>query len=268
MALIYEKKNSIAYITLNRPEVLNAMDSQAYREAYDALIAFRDDPDARVAIITGTGRAFCAGGDLKVYAQRKQGTWVDGYWKPHNVAMRKLNFTLLRIYKPIIAAVNGHCVAWGFVLLLATDIRLSVPHAKFGYLEVLRGLIGSGGGVERLVRQLPYAIAMRLLLSGTMITAEEAHRVGIVNEIVAPTQLIPRAEEIAQELFQVPPLETRLAKEAALRGLQIPIASAQRMSELQGFLYRATTADPLEGPKAFVEKRKAHFKGIGEAETT
>lgn len=267
MALIYEKRNNIAYITLNRPEVLNAMDPQAYQETYDALIDFRDDPDSRVAILTGTGRAFCAGGDLKVYAKRKAGAWVEGYWKPHQVAMRKLNFALLRIYKPIIAAVNGHCVAWGFVLLLGTDIRISVPHAKFGYLEVLRGLVGSGGGVERLMRQVPYAVAMRLLLSGNMITAEEAHRVGLINEIVSPEQLIPRAEAIAHELFEVPPLETKLAKEAALRGLQIPIASAQRMTEVQGFLYRATTTDPLEGPRAFVEKRKARFTGFGDPET-
>ena len=167
MALIYEKKGNLAYITINRPEVMNAMDPETYQELSQAWIEVRDDPDVWCAIITGAGdKAFSSGADLRKTIPREEDKWH--FWQTQEEQILNRG---LEIWKPIIAAVNGYCLAGGMTLLLATDIRVAAEHAKFGLSEVKRGILPGNGGTQRAIRQLPYPIAMWLLLSGEWLTA-------------------------------------------------------------------------------------------------
>ena len=256
--IIYEKRDKIAYITLNRPRVLNAVNGQMGREIHEALYDVRDDTDVWVAIITGAGdKAFSSGHDLKEDTEEGfEEEWKASFWKPQSPTI----FGTLELWKPLIAAINGYCLAGGLELALACDIRVASETAKFGMSEVLRALVPGGGGVQRLPRVVPLALAMELLLTGDMIDAQEAYRIGLVNKLVPVEQLMPTAEEVAKKICSNGPLTVRAIKESAMRGLDVPLEHALRLNSTLTHINH-TTEDSMEGPRAFIEKRKPVYKG-------
>ena len=256
MALDYEKKGKIAYITLNRPEAMNAMDPEMYRSLSEAWIDVRDDPDVWCAIITGAGeRAFTAGADLKKTIPRAPEKWE--FWQTQDEQILNRG---LEVWKPVIAAVNGYCLAGGMTLLLATDLRVAADHVKFGLSEVKRGILPGNGGTQRTLRQLPYPVAMWMLLSGEWLSAQEAHQYGLVNKVVPLANLMEEAERMADVVCKNGPLAVRAIKELAVRSQYLPLDHGLRMEEaIQQILM--TTEDAKEGPRAFAEKRPADFKG-------
>ena len=252
--LIYEKKERVAYVTINRPEVTNALHSPAHEEFWEVWSDFRDDPEMWVAIITGAGdRAFSAGNDLKYQAaggERRLGP-PGGFGGITNH---------FECYKPIIAAVNGYALGGGFEIALACDIIVAADHARFGLPEPTVGLIAGGGGMHRLPRQVPLKIAMGMLLTGRHITAQEAYRIGVVNEVVPLDDLIPCAERWAQDIMRCAPLSVRSSKEQAMTGLDLPLEAAMNnsyyLTQMMGY-----SEDVIEGPRAFAEKREPQWKG-------
>jgi len=264
--LIYEKRDGIAVLTMNRPEKRNAISPQMLVQLAEAWIDFRDDADARVAILTGAGdRAFCAGADLARLIPLMTGArQAEDEWDGRVVGdAAVLPTALLRgfeLYKPVIAAINGYALAGGTEILQATDLRLVVPHAELGLSEVQRGLFPAGGSTVRLARQIPYCKAMEILLTGRPMSAEEAHRIGLINEIVAPERLLPRAEELARGIAANGPLAVRACKESVLRTSGLPLDEALQI-EAECALRVFASEDAIEGPRAFMEKRKPLFKG-------
>ena len=256
MALDYEKKGKIAYITLNRPEAMNAMDPEMYHDLSEAWIDVRDDPDVWCAIITGAGeRAFTAGADLKKTIPRTPEKWE--FWQTQDEQILNRG---LEVWKPVIAAINGYCLAGGMTLLLATDLRVAAEHAKFGLSEVKRGILPGNGGTQRTLRQLPYPVAMWMLLSGEWLTAQEAQQYGLVNKVVPLPNLMEEAERMADVVCKNGPLAVRAIKELAVRSQYMPLDHGLRLEEaIQQVLM--TTEDAKEGPRAFAEKRPAEFKG-------
>ena len=254
MALIYEKKGKIAYITLNRPQAMNAFDPETFKELSDALIDFRDDDNLGVAIITGAGeKAFAAGADIKTIIP-----WLAEhplYWEKVPSIMRGLE-----LYKPVIVAVNGLALGGGLELVLACDIRIAAENAIFGVPEVTLGLIPGWGGTQRLPRCVPRAIAAEMLFTGKSISAQEAYRVGLVNKVVPLTELMPTAEAVANDILKVGPLAVRAAKQAMLRGTNMSLEEGLKVeADLTVPLF--ASEDMAEGRKAFIEKRKPEFKG-------
>ena len=256
---IYEKKGHIAYITINRPDVMNAINAQTTEELAAAFADFEQDEELWVAIYTGAGeRAFSAGMDLRASAEASARGERRGPGQPGGMA----GLTSGRTYisKPIIAAVNGYALGGGFEMAMACDIIIAADTAQFGLPEVTRGIIAGAGGVHRLPRQIPLKIAMGYMLTGRRMTAEEAHKWGIVNEVVPAADLIATAEKWANLICENAPLAVRATKQAAMQGLDLPLQAAingnywwtQRM---QG------SEDALEGPNAFSEKRKPAWSG-------
>jgi enoyl-CoA hydratase/carnithine racemase len=254
----YEKRGRIAYITLNRPQVMNALHLEAHLELKEIWEDFRDDPELWVAILTGAGeRAFSAGNDLKVTAERTAaGGDVQGRARP-------IFGRITRDFdcpKPMIAAVNGVAVGGGLEMALACDIIVAADHARFGLPEPRVGLFAGAGGIHRLARQVPFKVAMGLLLTGRMIDAGEAYRIGLVNEVVPVAELMPTAECWAAEILECSPNSLRLTKEAVFDGLQHSVDDAlERDNDRRERLL--ASADYVEGPKAFAEKRKPQWTG-------
>jgi E-phenylitaconyl-CoA hydratase len=251
-------QQGIATITINRPERMNAMDDDHYRGLSEAWSRVRDDDAVRVAIVTGAGdKAFTVGADLKstVAAERP---WPD-LWKTQ--AEQLLNRGL-EIWKPVIAAVNGYCLGGGVTLMLATDIRIACASATFSLAEVKRGVIAANGGTQRLISQLPYPIAMEMLLTGDSISADVAERWGLINRIV-PTaaDVLPAAMDFARRISGNAPLAVQASKELALRARDLPTSSGLRFEQLVGKLL-AQTSDAKEGVAAFIEKRPPDFKAL------
>ena len=256
MALIYEKKGKIAYITINRPEAMNAMDPETYRELSEAWVNVRDDSDVWVAIITGAGdKAFSAGADLKKTIGRPVEAWH--FWQTQEEQILNRG---LEVWKPVIAAVNGYCLAGGMTLLLATDIRVAAEHATFGLSEVSRGILPGNGGTQRTIQQLPYPVAMYFLLTGERMNAEDALRAGLINKVVPLPVLMPEAEGIASRICENAPLAVRAIKELAVRGQYLPIEYGLRLEQAVQQVLSATE-DAREGPRAFSEKRKPSYGG-------
>ena len=253
-----ESQDYITIITLNRPEVLNAVSPAVSTELYHAWNDFRDDDSQRVVIITGAGdRAFSAGADLKASAERR----ASG--EPAGDGMSYAGAGLLKgthIYKPMIAAVNGYAIGGGLELTLACDIRIASENASFGLSEVRWSLIASGGGLSYIMRNIPRAIAMKMILTGEHIDAQEAYRIGLINEVVPREKLMPRALEIARTIGDNGPLAVPTSKEAALRGMDVPLDASFLLED--DLIRRVTrTEDNKEGPTAFTEKRKPKYKG-------
>jgi enoyl-CoA hydratase/carnithine racemase len=251
-AVLYDIRDGIAWITLNRPEALNAL-NQAVREGLDRAWADVDtNPDARVAVISGAGgRAFSAGADLKERTVSDQGP-ADLRWA-HGPRGRTLR-------KPIIAAIDGYCLGGGFELALSCDIRIATPASQFGLPEIRRGFFPGGGGPMRLARMIPLTDAMEMLLTGDPIDAPTAQRLGIISRIVPADELQAAAGELAGRIIRNAPLAVEAVKELALRALDMPWEPVSRFSDL----YRAligTTDDAKEGPRAFVEKRAPVYHG-------
>src|SRR5438067_1160236 len=255
MKLIYEVNDRVARITINRPEAMNAMDADVYAELSKAWIDVRDNPDVWIAIVTGAGdKAFTAGADLKSFIPGTRGK-ADFWLTQKNMILNRG----LEVWKPIIAAVNGYCLAGGMTLLFATDVRIAAEHAVFEISEVKRGILPGNGGTQRALRQLPYAIAMEMLLLGRRLTAAEALGYGLVNRVVPMKDLMSTAEEYARRLCDNGPLALRAVKELAIRSQSVPLEHGLRLEESFQELLR-TTEDAKEGPRAFAEKRKAAYK--------
>ena len=252
--ILYEKNGPVAHITINRPERMNAVDDETSRELYEAFYDFRWNNDLRVAILTGAGdRSFSAGADLVARAKGEK----RPYFGPISFGgITKDN----PIYKPIIAAINGHCLAGGLELALACDIRIAAPHARFGLTEVKWGIIPGGGGTQRLPRAIPNALANEMILTAEPIDADRALRAGLISQIHPLDQLREAANSLALVIARRGPLAVQAAKEAILRGQDMPLSDALAFEEhLSRHIYR--TQDASEGPKAFAEKREPIFKG-------
>src|SRR5579885_2705220 len=249
----YEKREHVVPITIDRPEVLNALHPDANEELARAWDAFAADDELRVAILTGAGdRAFSAGNDLK---------WAARHGMPR---LPKGGFggitARFDLWKPVIAAVNGLALGGGLEIALACDIIVAAEHATFGLPEPRVGLMAAAGGVHRLPRHIPLKIAMGLMLTGKHITAQEAHKWGIVNEVVPLKDLISTSERWAREIMECSPLSVQATKEAALTGLGIPVEDAiGKHYEGQARLFKSK--DAVEGPLAFSQKRKPNWTG-------
>ncbi len=265
-ALLYEKRDGIAYITLNRPHVHNAIDPEMMVRLAEAWQDFDADDGVRVAIVTGAGeRAFSAGADLGRLIPLLTGArQPEDEWDRRVLAERRLmDAALMRrrpIYKPVIAAINGFCLAGGTELALATDIRIAADHATLGLSEVQRALVPGGGSMVRLPRQVPYCKAMEVLLVGEPVPAQEAYRFGLVNYVVPLSELMTTAERFARRIAQNGPLAVRKIKEAVLRTSGLPLADAFRIEDEVAREVFASE-DAREGPRAFMEKRPPQYKG-------
>ena len=236
MNIGYDKQGPVSIITINRPEVLNALDSKSSIELGRVWEDFRDDPDAKVAVLTGAGtRAFCTGVDLRVVGHPSQESlrevMRDGPYGPRKSRMLPY-LKGIDIWKPIIAAINGHAIATGACMILGTDIRVASPNATFSFPEVTFNQLADGGALPRLPRQIPYVHAMRLLLFGEPIDAEEALRVGLINEIVSQERLMPRAMELAEKLAALGAEGVQMTKQAVLKGLSVGLDEAMLLEAL------------------------------------
>lgn len=250
-------EHGIAVITINRPDKLNAMDAEHYAGLTAAWVRVRDDDDVRVAIVTGAGeKAFTVGADIKTFLRAK--VPMADIWKTQNDMLLNRG---IEVWKPVIAAINGFALGGGVTLMLATDIRVACAAATFNVAEVKRGVLAANGGTQRLVQQLPYAIAMELLLTGDTITAAQAERWGLINQIVPEAaDVMPAAMAYARRIAENAPLSVQATKELAIRSRDLPLASGIRMESLSARML-TFTEDAAEGAAAFSEKRKPQFKG-------
>jgi enoyl-CoA hydratase/carnithine racemase len=260
--ILYEVKNHIGYIPLNRPEVMNAISYQMTHEIVDVCEQVRRDPAVRVVILTGAGeKAFCTGLDLKERAQETDETTLFDKRRARNLpGVHSHHQAVAAIDKPTIAAVRGWTVAGGLELALACDIRVAAEDAKLGMMEVRRGRLGGAGGTQRLPRLIGTAKALEICLTGEPVNAEEAYRVGLVNRVVPAAQLISAAEEIAGKISLGAPLSLIAIKEAITKGVELPFEEGLKLeSELAMLL--SNTEDQKEGSRAFAEKRPPQWKG-------
>ena len=254
--VIYEKRGRTVVLTLNRPDAMNAINHEVREALRDAFLRFRDDEDALTLVLTGAGdKAFSAGADLKEMSVLQRQPGVD----PVGLTMASL-LRNIQLWKPVIAAVNGYCLAGGLELALACDIRIAADNASFALTEVTRGVIPGDGGTQILPRVVPVGVALELMFTGLRIDAQEAYRIGLVNRVVPRGELMSEAMALAQRINESAPISVRLVKESALRGLDLPLADGLRLESLfSRFVH--TTEDAKEGPKAFTEKRPPVYKG-------
>lgn len=258
----YEKRGHVAYVTLDRPEVLNAMDLATHEELARVWDDFEADDDLWVAVLTGAGdRAFSVGQDLKELAARNE----DGTAKPSTFGSRGRpgwprlteRFSLA---KPVIARVNGYALGGGFELALACDLIIAADHATFGLPEARLGLIPGAGGVFRLTRQLPHRIAMGLLITGRRLSAAQALEYGLVNEVVPTEDLDACVDAWVADVLNCAPLSVRAVKEAAQTSATLPMERAFATRYVWEER-RMHSEDALEGPRAFAEKRPPRWRG-------
>ena len=251
----YEKKGRIGIVTINRPERMNALHPPANLELHEIWNDFEKDPEVWVGIVTGSGdKAFSAGNDLRYTAEHGRDMIRFGESGFGGLASRTTN------WKPIIAAVNGYALGGGFEMALACDIIIAADHARVGLPEPKVGLMAGAGGVHRLPRMIPQKIAMGYILTGRHMTAQEAHRLGVINEVVPLAELMPTATKWANEILECSPISIRASKQASLMGLNMPLDAALRMNFTETERMRRSE-DTIEGPKAFAEKRKPNWKG-------
>ncbi|HYL45540.1 MAG TPA: enoyl-CoA hydratase-related protein [Candidatus Limnocylindrales bacterium] len=254
--ILYEVKEQIARITFNRPNVLNALNRKTVEELGDALNSARQDNSVRVVILTGAGeKAFVAGADINELSVR---TPVDG--KDFSLFGQEIIHRLETLGKPSIAAINGFALGGGCELALACTMRIASKNAKLGQPEVKLGILPGYGGSQRLPRLCGKGAAHELILTGEMIPADEALRIGLVNRVVELAELLPTAEAIAKKIIANAPLAVKYAMEAIEHGMEMP--------QEEGLFLEATlfglccaTEDMREGTRAFLEKRPAKFQG-------
>jgi enoyl-CoA hydratase len=254
--VLYEKRGPIAYVTLNRPKVLNALNQKTWENLRTAFEDARDDAAVRGAILTGAGdKAFIAGADISELAHV---TAVEAE-KSSSYGQAVLNL-IENLGKPVIAAVNGFALGGGCETAMACTIRVASENAKFGQPEVTLGLIPGGGGTQRLPRLVGKGRALQLILSGEMINAQEAYRIGLVNEVVPAAELMTRAEAILKRIFSNAPVAVKYSLDAVNKGLETSQAVGLSL-EASLFGLCAGTEDKNEGTSAFLEKRKPQFQG-------
>ena len=254
--VLYEKKGTIAYVTVNRPKVLNALNTPTWADLRKAFEDARDDAAVRGVILTGAGnKAFIAGADIGELAQ------VTAFKAEQSSRFGQEVLDLIEnLGKPVIAAVNGFALGGGCETAMACTIRIAVETAKFGQPEVTLGLVPGGGGTQRLPRLVGKGRALQLILSGEMIGAQEAYRIGLVNEIVPATELITRAEAILKKIASNAPIAVKFALEAANKGMETSQGEGLLL-EASYFGLCAATEDKKEGTSAFLEKRAPQFHG-------
>jgi enoyl-CoA hydratase/carnithine racemase len=254
--VIYETKGPIAYVTLNRPKVLNALNRGAWDDLRTAFEHARDDATVLGVILTGAGdKAFIAGEDI---SELTRATALEAE-KSSRSGQAVLDL-IENLGKPVIAAVNGFALGGGCETAMACTIRVASEHAKFGQPEVKLGIPPGAGGTQRLPRLVGKGRALQLILSGEMISAQEAYRIGLVNEVVPPASLIARCEAILTQILANAPVAVRFALEAVNKGMETSL-SAGLLLEASLFAICAATEDKKEGTAAFLEKRTARFQG-------
>ena len=262
MSVRTDTRGQVLIVTLDRPEARNALSTEMRETLIDVWQAFRENNDLRVAILTGAGdKSFCAGADLKE---------VGDYYRSMTPIERRENGeqspglgAITRNFdprKPIIAAINGPCLAGGLELALACDIRIAAKHAVFGLPEVRRGILPGAGGTQRLPRAIPQGVALEMILTGAPIDAEAALRWGLVSRVVAHEDLLDEALRIAELIAANGPLAVRAARDAVYQGLALPLEQALRQEQFHAEPLRQSE-DAKEGVQAFVEKRAAKFIG-------
>jgi enoyl-CoA hydratase len=258
-ALLYEKKARIGYVTLNRPRILNAQSPEMFAELAEVFGDIKQDPDVGVVILSGAGdRAFCAGADINFLKQLAQTTPVAA---KTFVEKNRLAFgAIAHLGKPVIAAVNGFALGGGCELAMACHIRIASDNARFGQPEINLGLFPGAGGTQRLPRLVGKGIALEMMLTGEPISAQEAHRVGLVNRVVPAAELMETAEKLAQQILSKAPLAVGMILEAVQHGMEMSLAEGLQLEEnLFGVI--CSTEDMREGTTAFLEKRPANFTG-------
>jgi len=254
--VLYTEKDGIAYVTVNRPKVLNALNMPTWTDLRTAFEYARDSVAVRGVILTGAGdKAFIAGADIKALAS------FDAFGAAESSRIGQEVLDLIEnLGKPVIGAINGVALGGGCETALACTMRIAVESAKFGQPEVKLGLLPGGGGTQRLPRLVGKGRALQLILSGEMINAQEAYRIGLVNEVVAASNLIPRAEAILKQISANAPLAVGLALKAVNRGLDAS-QSEGLLLEASYFGLCAATEDMKEGTSAFLQKRPPQFHG-------
>lgn len=263
MTIDVEKRDHIAFITINRPEARNALDLETVKALAGAWTDFRDDPSCRVAVVTGVGNSFCSGADLGSLIPQITGSpdGVAGLLKGEMGGI--FQAAMLRdfeLWKPVVAAVNGYCIAGGLEMLCGMDIRIASEKAVFALQEVKWGLFPFGGSTVRLPRELTHCKAMEILLTGEKLDAAEAHRIGLVNYVVPPEELMATAERYARRLADNGPIAVSAIKRSAIECASLPLKEAfMHEIELSTPVFRSE--DAVEGPTAFMEKRRPVFKG-------
>ncbi|MBM3139516.1 MAG: enoyl-CoA hydratase/isomerase family protein [Candidatus Rokubacteria bacterium] len=253
--MLYEKRGHYAIFTMNRPERLNALGGTMQQDLTGALEDFTADPEMRVGIVTGQGRAFSAGADLKEMAERN----AAGVERARTTGVGPATMQFARNPKPFIAAINGLCIAGGLERALDCDIRICSTEAYFGLFEVKRGIL-AGYAIHHLARMIPFGEAMYLLLTGDRISPQDAHRWGLVHEVLPPDRLMPRAIEIAEMIAANAPLSVEGTKSVAHQWRQLQIDESYRFGAWVSRVV-LNSEDSQEGPRAFAEKRAPVWKG-------
>jgi enoyl-CoA hydratase/carnithine racemase len=253
--VLYERTGHVVTITYNRPQVLNAVNGELRRDLNAAFARFRDEDDGWVAIVTGAGRAFCAGADLRDGAGAT-GEFPGSFWEKPTLNSFESGW---EIYKPVIAAVNGHCLGYGLTLVTWCDFVLASERARFGYPEAALGIPAMVGAI-RLPQRLAWPDAMELLLTGEPVDAERAQQMGLVWRVVPHDDLMSEARALADRLVKGAPLAQRAMKEMAMRAPHLSSPEAIRMGEAMR-LAASTTADATEGLQAAAERRSPKWRG-------
>ncbi len=258
--LIYEVEDHVATVTLNRPEAMNALTRSLYAQLEQAFRDAHRDPEVRCVIVTGAGRAFCSGDDVKQIMLGEQRDETTQRLRDVRPRPTPAAAAILECDKPVIAAVNGPAVGWGMDLALFCDIRIASESAKFGELFIKRGLVSDLGGLWRLPAVVGPSKAAELLFTGDVIDAQEALRIGLVSQVAPPEGLLPAARTMASKIAANPPIAMRYMKEGLRRSRN---ASMEEMGAYVGssLAYLFTTEDHREGALSFVERREPVFKG-------
>lgn len=265
MSIDTDRQGTTLVITINRPEALNALDVESMRALHDTLAAFRDDDSLTVAVLTGAGeRAFCTGADLK-NTPPPQTSFAQSYFAPYERAVadgmyvRAITLSDLAIHKPLIAAVNGHALGAGTEIALDCHIRIASPTATFGLPEARWASVPAVGGVSKLLRAVPKAVAMKMILTGDRIDAAEAHRVGLVSDLVPAAELLDHALRIAERIGACGPLAIKSLATLAARTEELPLSQSIALEQLLWGVLRDTD-DRIEGRAAFTERRTPRYR--------
>lgn len=256
MGIDFKKEGHVAYVTINRPEAMNALDPDAFEGLKSIWTEVKEDPDIRVSVLTGAGpKAFSTGTDMKKTPPPTE-CMAAMYLKDQ--AMSIIPF--MKMWKPIIAAINGYAIGGGLEMALACDLKIAASNAKFGLTEVKVASLAGLNGTQCLPRAVPQAIAMKMLLTGDLIDAQEAYRVGLISDVVEPGELMDLAKNYAEKIASNAPLSVKAAKQAVLMGMEMPLDNAIPFAQLLWGVLR-DTEDRKEGFTAFSEKRAPKWEG-------